>query len=137
MAYCRVSRQSQRPDLKNQRVAREPFCTARGLANVEFVEEVGGGMNFGRKRFLALMDAVNAGEIGTLILAHQDRLPRFGVRAILPPTRVRDFSPPPRALVARARVGPSPTHHYAGLFSPVVRITELSQELKGGHPCRR
>ncbi len=45
VAYCRVSRQSQRPDLKNQRLALEPFCTARGLANVEFVEEIGGGMN--------------------------------------------------------------------------------------------
>jgi len=78
VAYCRVSRQSQRSDLKNQRVALEQFCAARGLANVEFIEEVGGGMNFRRQRFLALMDAVEAGEIRTLILAHQDRLTRFG-----------------------------------------------------------
>jgi predicted site-specific integrase-resolvase len=48
------------------------------LANVEFIEEVGSGMNFRRKKFLALMDAVDAGEIGTLILAHADRLTRFG-----------------------------------------------------------
>ena len=51
---------------------------ARGLSHVEFVEEVGGGMNLGRKKFLALVDAVDAGEIATLILAHQDRLTRFG-----------------------------------------------------------
>ena len=78
VAYCRVSSQSQRPDLKNQRLALEQFCTARGLANVEFVEEVGGGMNFRRKKFLALMDAIAAGDISMLILAHKDRLTRFG-----------------------------------------------------------
>ncbi len=80
VAYCRVSSQSQRPDLKNQRATLEQFCTARGLANVEFIEEIGGGMNFGRKRFLALMDAVDAGEISTMILAHKDRLTRFGYK---------------------------------------------------------
>lgn len=68
VAYCRVSSQRQRPDLKNQRLALEPFCTARGFANVESIEEVGGGMNFRRKRFLALMDAVDAGEIGTVLV---------------------------------------------------------------------
>ncbi len=78
VAYCRVSSQSQRPDLKNQRRTLEQFCTARGLANVEFIEEIDGGMNFHRQRFLALMDAVDAGEIATLILAHKDRLTRFG-----------------------------------------------------------
>lgn len=78
VAYCRVSSHSQRPDLKNQRLALEQFCTARGLANVEFVEEIGGGMNFRRKRFLAVMDAVDAGDVAMLILAHKDRLTRFG-----------------------------------------------------------
>ena len=78
VVYCRVSSQSQRPDWKNQRLVLEQCCTARGLAHVEFIEEMGGGMNFGRKRFGALMDAVEAGEVSTLILAHQDRLTRFG-----------------------------------------------------------
>ena len=53
MAYCRVSSPSQRPGLKNQRFALEQFYTAGGLANVEFVEELGGGMNSCRKRFWA------------------------------------------------------------------------------------
>ena len=78
VAYCRVSRQSQRTDLKNQRQVLENFCIARGFANVEFVEEVGGGMNWGRKKFLALMDAIETGTVETLIVAHQDRLARFG-----------------------------------------------------------
>jgi predicted site-specific integrase-resolvase len=50
----------------------------RGLAGVEFIEEVGGGLNFKRKRFLALMDEIGRREVKTLILAHRDRLTRFG-----------------------------------------------------------
>lgn len=78
VAYCRVSSAAQKPDLTNQRRVLEEFVVARGLANVEFVEEVGGGLNFKRKRFLALMDAIGRREIDTLILAHRDRLTRFG-----------------------------------------------------------
>ena len=78
VAYCRVSSAAQRPDLVNQRRVLERFATARGLADVEYVEEVGGGLNFQRKRFVALMDAIGRGEIATLVLAHRDRLTRFG-----------------------------------------------------------
>ncbi|CAM5478467.1 hypothetical protein SSTU70S_03256 [Stutzerimonas stutzeri] len=62
----------------NQRRVLEEFVVARGLAGVEFIEEVGGGLNFKRKKFLALMDEVGRGEIKALILAHRDRLTRFG-----------------------------------------------------------
>lgn len=78
VAYCRVSSAAQKPDLANQRRVLEEFAVARGLANVEFVEEIGGGLNFGRKRFLELMDAIGRREVKTLILAHRDRLMRFG-----------------------------------------------------------
>ena len=78
VAYCRVSSAAQKPDLANQRRVLEAFVAARGLANVEFVEEVGGGLNFKRKRFLALMDEIGQRGINTLILAHRDRLTRFG-----------------------------------------------------------
>jgi predicted site-specific integrase-resolvase len=78
VAYCRVSSAAQRPDLANQRHTLEQFTAARGLAGVEFIEEVGGGLNFGRKRFVALMDAIGRDEVATLVLAHRDRLTRFG-----------------------------------------------------------
>ena len=78
VADCRVSSKAQKPDLANQRRVLEAFVVARGLANVEFVEEVGGGLNFKRKRFLALMDEIGQRSINTLILAHKDRLTRFG-----------------------------------------------------------
>jgi putative resolvase len=44
VAYCRVSSAAQKPDLKNQRRVLEDFCVVRGVANVEFIEEVGGGL---------------------------------------------------------------------------------------------
>ena len=78
VAYCRVSSAAQKKDLRNQRRVLEEFVIARGLANVEFVEEVGGGLNFKRKRFLLLMDEIGMRQIKILVLAHRDRLTRFG-----------------------------------------------------------
>jgi predicted site-specific integrase-resolvase len=78
VAYCRVSSAAQKPDLANQRRVLEEFVVAKVLAGVEFIEEVGGGLDFKRKRFLELMDAIGRREIKTLILAHKDRLTRFG-----------------------------------------------------------
>lgn len=78
VAYCRVSSQAQRPDLKNQRSVLEDFCVTSGIPNVEFVEEIGGGLNFKRPKFLGLVDRLVRGEVGKIIVAHQDRLVRFG-----------------------------------------------------------
>jgi putative resolvase len=64
--------------LLNQRRVMEEFCVARGLANVEFIDEIGGGLNFERKKFLAIMDDVSMGRVETLVIAHRDRLTRFG-----------------------------------------------------------
>jgi len=78
IAYCRVSSRAQKPDLKNQRRVLEEFCAARGLANVEWFEEIGGGLNFERKQFTTIMEAMERGEVKTLVVAHKDRLVRFG-----------------------------------------------------------
>ncbi len=51
IAYGRVSSQGPRLDRKNPRRVLAEFCVARGRAHVECVEEVGGGMNVGRKKF--------------------------------------------------------------------------------------
>ena len=78
VVYLRVSRQAHRPDLDNQRAVLEQFCTARGLTVDEWIAEIGGGLNFKRPKFLKLVDAIIAGEVATLIIAHKDRLARFG-----------------------------------------------------------
>lgn len=79
VVYCRVSSPAQKPDLRNQRHILEQFCVARGLIVDEWMEEIGGGLNFKRKQFLALIDGVLADDIGMVVIAHKDRLARFGI----------------------------------------------------------
>jgi len=78
VVYCRVSSQAQRPDLKNQRRVIEDFLLAKGLDGYEYIDEIGGGLNFKRKQFLALVDEIVQGNVESLVLAHKDRLARFG-----------------------------------------------------------
>ena len=39
---------------------------------------MGSGLNFKRKQFVQLMKRVEKGEVGEIIVAHKDRLVRFG-----------------------------------------------------------
>ena len=78
IAYCRVSSTAQKPDLSNQLEVMKEYCLKSGLSNVEFISEIGGGLNFERKKFLEIMDAVERYEVKMLIIAHRDRLARFG-----------------------------------------------------------
>ena len=52
VVYCRVSSQRQKDDLKSQVMAMEKFCLASGIAVDEWIQEMGGGMNFKRQKFL-------------------------------------------------------------------------------------
>ncbi len=78
VVYCRVSSANQKDDLASQIKAMEHFCLGAGIAVDEWLEEIGGGMNFKRKKFLDLMTRIGTGEIKRLIIAHKDRLSRFG-----------------------------------------------------------
>lgn len=78
IVYCRVSSHGQKDDLASQIEAMETYCLGAGIAVDEWINEIGGGMNFKRKKFLTLMDAIIAGEVKHLIIAHKDRLVRFG-----------------------------------------------------------
>jgi putative resolvase len=82
VVYCRVSSASQRTDLASQVKAMEPFCLAAGIPVSEWVKEIGGGMNFERRRFLEVIDRIQTGEIEHLIVAHKDRLCRFGFELV-------------------------------------------------------
>ena len=78
IVYARVSSQAQKPDLENQRSMLEQFCAASGIAVDEWVTEIGGGLNFKRPKFVKLVDQVVSGSVDTLVIAHKDRLARFG-----------------------------------------------------------
>jgi putative resolvase len=77
VVYCRVSSNNQKTDLENQVKAMETFCSSKGLSIDENIKEIGGGLNFQRKKFLAVIFSILKGEIKTLIVAHKDRLCRF------------------------------------------------------------
>jgi len=79
--YCRVSSPNQKDDLKSQVQAMEMFALGRGMI-VETITEIGGGMDFSRKKFMQIINDIIAGEIGTVIVAHKDRLARFGFEMI-------------------------------------------------------
>lgn len=78
IAYCRVSSTAQKPDLANQLEILKEYCLKFGLSDVEFISEIGGGLNFERKKFLEIMNAIERREVKMLIIAHKDRLARFG-----------------------------------------------------------
>jgi len=83
VAYCRVSSQAQKPDLVNQQKVLEEFCKQGKIEVDEWIMEVGGGLNFKRKRFLSLVDAILEGQVERVVLAHQDRLARFGYHLLV------------------------------------------------------
>ena len=78
VVYCRVSSAGQRGDLQSQVAAMEQYCRAAAIAVDEWIQEVGGGMNFRRKRFLSMLERIQRGEIERVLIAHKDRLVRFG-----------------------------------------------------------
>ena len=78
VVYCRVSSRAQQDDLRSQQQAMETYCLGAGLAVDEWLTEIGGGLDFKRPVFRALMAQVEKGEVGLLVVAHQDRLCRFG-----------------------------------------------------------
>ncbi len=83
--------------------------------------EVGGGINFKRKQFLQLVDAILAGQIERVVLAHQDRLARFGYTLLgssLPDPSVRISGHQYGRTQPRARIGAGFNHYYPLFFQP-------------------
>lgn len=78
IAYCRVSSAGQKKDLISQRKAVEAFCLAAGKEIQENLEDIGSGLNYRGKNFIKLMEMVEQGEILEIVIAHKDRLVRFG-----------------------------------------------------------
>ena len=78
VVHGRVSRRAQRDDLWSQPQAMETFCLGTGLAVDEWPAEIGGGLEFQRPVFRALREWIEKRELGLLLVAHEDRLCRFG-----------------------------------------------------------
>lgn len=76
--YTRVSSSGQKKDLISQRNAVEAFCLTTGKVIDEKLEDIGSGLNYKRKQFVQIMEKVERGEIAEIVVAHKDRLVRFG-----------------------------------------------------------
>ncbi|MBT9140944.1 MAG: hypothetical protein DDT30_01530 [Dehalococcoidia bacterium] len=78
VTYCRVSGSGQKADLSSQRLAVENFCITTGKAVAIRLEDIGSGLNYKRKNFNLLMQMVERNEVAEIVIAHKDRLVRFG-----------------------------------------------------------
>jgi predicted site-specific integrase-resolvase len=77
ICYCRVSSHKQRDDLDRQvEFLRNQYPTA------EFVKDIGSGLNFKRKGLKTILERAMSGTNITLVVAHRDRLARFGIDLI-------------------------------------------------------
>lgn len=82
IVYSRVSSSNQKNDLKSQIVSLETFCLNSGKTVDTWIDEVGSGLNYKRKKFLELISQIINNEIAEVIVAHKDRLTRFGFELI-------------------------------------------------------
>lgn len=78
ITYTRVSLSGQKNDLQSQQSFIETFVVSRGITVDMHLSDVGSGLNYNRKNFLKLMDMVENNEVSEIIIAHKDRLVRFG-----------------------------------------------------------
>lgn len=78
IVYARVSWIAQKPDLTNQVKALESYCEQQHIKVDEWMQDIGSGLNYKRKQFNRLMELVELGEVRRIVIAHRDRLVRFG-----------------------------------------------------------
>lgn len=85
ICYCRVSSKNQEDDLSRQvNYMKEKY------PSYEIVSEVGSGLNFKRPKLMKIIKDAIDGNIETLVVAHKDRLARFGFELI--ENIVKDYS---------------------------------------------
>jgi predicted site-specific integrase-resolvase len=71
--YCRVSTRKQLDDLSRQ----VEFITQPQYVGYTVIKDIGSGINFKRKGLSKILDACIRQTIGTIVVAHKDRLSRF------------------------------------------------------------
>lgn len=72
--YCRVSTRKQMDDLSRQV---ESFSKPE-YVSYTIIKDIGSGINFKRKGLSKILDTCLQKTIGTVVVAHKDRLSRFG-----------------------------------------------------------
>src|SRR5260370_12331828 len=78
IVYTRVSGVAQKHDLANQVHALEAYCKQHSITVDEWMSDIGSGLNYKRKQFNRLFEMIELGQVRRLVIAHRDRLVRFG-----------------------------------------------------------
>jgi excisionase family DNA binding protein len=73
ITYARVSSRSQKADLD-----RQVAVLVNLYPDSETITDIGSGLNFRRKGLITLLERVCRGDIQRIVVAHKDRLCRFG-----------------------------------------------------------
>ena len=73
VCYCRVSSRKQKDDL-----ARQVVFMREQYPNADIIQDIGSGLNFKRKGLQTILQRLLQGDKFTLVVAHRDRLCRFG-----------------------------------------------------------
>lgn len=81
VAYARVSSHDQKPDLERQVQLLETYCASQGWT-CEVVTDLGSGMNYRKKGLKRLLEDIIEDRVGRLVIAHKDRLLRFGAELV-------------------------------------------------------
>jgi excisionase family DNA binding protein len=71
--YARVSSYKQKEDLQ-----RQIAMLQSQYPDFEVVQDIASGINFKRRGLVTILDQVFAGNVQTIVVAHRDRLTRFG-----------------------------------------------------------
>lgn len=77
ICYCRVSSHKQRDDLE-----RQVEFLRNHYPHAEILKDIGSGLNFKRKNLKTILERAMRGTNITLVVAHRDRLARFGIDLI-------------------------------------------------------
>jgi len=77
ICYIRVSTYGQKDDLERQKQ-----YMIEKFPKLKIIEDVGSGINFKRKGLLKIIQLAIDGKLNKLIVAHKDRLARFGYELI-------------------------------------------------------
>lgn len=77
ICYARVSSDHQKKDLERQI---EDLKTK--YPNHKIIKDIGSGLNYKRKGFLALLERVYEGNVSEVVCSHKDRLCRYGFELV-------------------------------------------------------
>jgi putative resolvase len=82
VGYARVSSTTQKDELERQKQLLHSYAKDKGYGEIQILSDVGSGLNEERKGFLELLEMVAERKVSKVIVAHKDRLTRFGFETL-------------------------------------------------------